>query len=191
MKDYERRIKDAEDLAANPKEYLEKGKYIVEEKTAEEARNKKKDKALKRRGKAKVDYIQKEVQNKALGDLGESFVFEHEKKVLRDTGRPDLAELVEQMSKDDDSLGYDIKSFDSASGSEIHIEVKTTKGKKDQPFFITANEVAQSVANSDKSYLYRLYNYNENSKCFDILKIKGDLTPLCTSPELYSVSLDK
>ena len=190
MRDYEQLSKAKDDLVANPQKYLKTKTITVKEIEAKDVKIKKRQ-SSKRGGKVKVDYAQKEVHNKALGDLGEFFVVEYEKEELRKAGRSDLVDSVTRVSETDDSLGYDIKSYDTVTGSEIHIEVKTTKGNKKQPFFITANELTHSINNSDISYLYRLSDYDDDSKSFNILKIKGNLTPLCTSPELYSVTLEK
>jgi len=85
-------------------------------------------------------------------------------------------------------LGYDILSFDE-NGKEIFIEVKATKGSKENPFYITNSELLFSHLNKDKFYLYRLYNYDEENNLFEIEKIKGDLTHLCDQPISFKIHL--
>ena len=104
---------------------------------------------------------EKNLESRALGDLGERFVLEYERQRLSAAGREDLAARVSWASKEiGDGLGYDIKSF-TVDGRDILIEVKTTTGRKDVPFFVTENELAVS---EDKALAYRLY------RVFDFLE---------------------
>lgn len=72
--------------------------------------------------------------------IDESAIYEMEKANLIRLGKKDLAAKVEWVSQDDDSLGYDINSFDK-DGNEFHIEVKTNSSSKYLDFYITANEL--------------------------------------------------
>ncbi len=75
-----------------------------------------------------------------LGEDGEQFVLELERSRLEAAGQPELAEKVAWVSKEvGDGLGYDIESFEE-DGHQIFIEVKTTKGPIDTPFYLTENE---------------------------------------------------
>jgi hypothetical protein len=76
----------------------------------------------------KPDYESQAKRYKKIGDRGEQIVMLAEKEFLKKEGKVKLAENVEQKSKDDDSLGYDILSF-NLDGSEKHIEVKSSQRK--------------------------------------------------------------
>ena len=114
--------------------------------------------------------------NMEVGLRGEELVLFYEKKRLLEKGRKDLADLVDHVSLKDDSLGYDIKSFDldfNGQVKEIFIEVKTTVCSPDEEFFVSANELEKSKKYADNYWLYRVYDiYQENPKCY---KVTGDL----------------
>jgi hypothetical protein len=129
-----------------------------------------------------TDYIQREIENKRIGDLGEKWVINYETNKLKKIGKHKLAERVEHYSKEKgDGSGFDIKSFNEF-GKEIFIEVKTTIGKISTPFFITLQELERSKIEKKKYFLYRLYNLNEEMDECDLVIINGELTNLCTFP---------
>ena len=135
-----------------------------------------------------VNYIQNNIENKRIGDLGELWAINFEKKKLLKADKPKLAEKVKHVAKDKgDGLGYDILSFD-IDGKEIYIEVKTTKGNANSTFFITRNELERSKTERQSFYLYRVFNYNEETDNAELLIIKGDLTYLCEVPWTYKVN---
>jgi len=72
-----------------------------------------------------VNYIQNNIENKRIGDLGELWVVNREKQKLRKSNKPKLAEKVNHIAKNKgDGLGYDILSYDK-DGNKLFIEVKT------------------------------------------------------------------
>jgi hypothetical protein len=92
---------------------------------------------------------------------GELLVIQHERRVLTEGGRPDLAWRVRHVSQvEGDGAGYDVGSFTQV-GEPKYIEVKTTRGLAETPFFVTANEVAFSETHADEYHLYRVYNYDD------------------------------
>jgi NAD kinase len=107
----------------------------------------------------KVDYSETEKDNNIIGLKGEKLVIKYEKKRLIEQGEEELSKMVKHVSLiEGDGAGYDVKSY-TANGDVKCIEVKTTKGGKNTPFYITLNEVAFSEEYSDNYYLYRVYNY--------------------------------
>lgn len=77
--------------------------------------------------------------------------------------RPNLAGQVKHVSKDEgDGAGYDIYSF-TESGIPKFIEVKTTRGAADTPFYMTSNEVNFSREHRGHYHLYRVFNYRRDS----------------------------
>lgn len=136
-----------------------------------------------------VNHIQNNKENKRIGDLGENWVFEHEKQFLINNGKEKLAKKVEHSSKvKGDGLGYDILSY-QLDGKPKFIEVKTTKGSKNSTFFITRNELEKSIIDSENFYLYRVYEFDEEKNRGKILKIQGSLSGLCNTPINYKVKL--
>lgn len=131
----------------------------------------------------KFDPVERDMRNRQLGEEGERIVFEHEKSVLREGGRSDLAANVRWIAKEEgDGAGYDILSFDGR-GDEKFIEVKTTTGGNRTPFFITRNEHAFATAKSDQFQLVRLFEFNRAPRAF---VIDGDLANYVRlSPETY------
>lgn len=115
----------------------------------------------------KIDYSQRESNNRKLGECGEEFVLEYEKRRMTNAGRSDLINDVEWSSKiQGDGLGYDIRSFNPENDDELFIEVKTTNSGKYQPFFISHNEVNYSKEFADAYSLYRVYQYKMNPRLF-------------------------
>ena len=106
-----------------------------------------------------------ERKNKDLGEKGENFILDYEKERL--SSNPDLIKKIKHVSLSNDYAGYDILSFNE-DGTERFIEVKTTRGPITSDFFISPGEIKFSKENSDKYFLYRVYD-------FDIEKITGKI----------------
>jgi len=130
-----------------------------------------------------TDYASKQKRNKHWGDLGELWVLRYEK----DHCSSEFVNKISHASKSEgDGLGYDILSYDQ-NGHEKFIEVKTTTGNLNRPFFITGAEWQRSKKEPEKYFLYRLYNFNEKNKTADLLIIKGDLSKYCINPTEFEV----
>jgi len=124
---------------------------------------------------SKKDREKQDRRNGQIGDAGEIFVLNTEKRILVDSGRPDLADMVRHASKEDgDGLGYDIKSF-SPKGKIKFIEVKTTTGNRNTKFIITDSELDFSTQNPDNYYLYRIYDFKQNAKENPIYILQGNM----------------
>lgn len=122
----------------------------------------------------KVDWSKNHSESIKLGDAGERLVIHSEKEKLKALGKEDLAEKVQKKL---DGEGYDVLSFDE-HGNEIHIEVKTTLGRKSEPFYMSQNELQYAEEYPKNYFLFRLYNFDyiENSASFYILdaqELKG------------------
>ncbi|MEP7377618.1 MAG: DUF3883 domain-containing protein [Chitinophagaceae bacterium] len=136
-----------------------------------------------------VNFIENSIEAKRIGDLGEIWVYEQEKKKLSENGFTKLAEKVTHISNDNgDGTGYDIESYD-INGNKIFIEVKTTKNSFNSTFYISRNELERSKREGDSYYLYRVYNFNDETNEAEYKIIRGDLTNLCTTPVTYKVTL--
>src|SRR5271156_3466571 len=98
----------------------------------------------------KFDPVERDNRNRALGRAGESFVLEVERRQLAKRQRSDLSERVRWIADEDgDGAGYDILSFE-ASGRERLIEVKTTNGGANTPFFLSRNEYETAAARAEQ-----------------------------------------
>lgn len=138
-----------------------------------------------------INYIQNDIENKRIGDLGELWVIDRERKKLISAKKLELAEKVEHVAKSSgDGLGYDILSYDK-DGNKLFIEVKTTKGDLYSTFYITRNELEKSKMEGDFYRLYRVYNFDEENDNAECEIIKGDLSDLCKFPMTFKVNMKK
>jgi hypothetical protein len=116
----------------------------------------------------KRDYLERESQNRSLGLAGEEFALRFERWRLMQLGVGQLAEKVEHVSQTlGDGLGYDIRSF-GADGSERFIEVKTTSFGERTPFFVSANEVRFARSHAEQFSLYRLFDFRQAPRLFEL-----------------------
>lgn len=123
----------------------------------------------------KVNFLEREQNNTYIGQMGEKLILDYERWRLRNLGQVNLAESVEWVAQSDDSAGFDILSK-NLNGSDLYIEVKTTKLAKETPFFFTKNEYEFSLNKKNDFHLYRLFNFNSNSKLF---KVHGSFDQIC------------
>ena len=108
----------------------------------------------------KIDYEKKAKSNAKNGLLGESLVMSFEQNRLISLGREDLAKKVNWVSRVDDSIGYDIISFDvdeKGNEREKYIEVKTSEAN-DNIFYVSANEINVMNKFKDQYFIYRVFN---------------------------------
>ena len=116
----------------------------------------------------RFDVAGRDERNRALGYAGEERAFHHERSILRQSGREDLAQRVRWVSQEDgDGAGYDILSF-TTDGRERLIEVKTTNGLERTPFHISRNELEVADQRRDDWYLFRLYKFAREPRAFEL-----------------------
>jgi hypothetical protein len=134
-----------------------------------------------------VDYLAMEARNQSLGAAGEEFALGFEHKRLWESGRRDLADRIEHVSRTrGDGLGYDILSFET-SGRERLIEVKTTAFGAMTPFFASSMEVRVSEEHADAFRLFRIHKFREAPKLF---VLEGSLRETCLlDPTQYRASV--
>ncbi len=135
----------------------------------------------------KRDYLEREAANSSLGRAGEDFVVRFERWRLLQLGLAQLAEKVEHVAvTKGDGLGYDILSFD-LSGERRYIEVKTTAFGKRTPFFVSSNEVEFARSESDRFRLYRVFDFREEPRFFELA---GRIESNCSlDPHSFKASL--
>ena len=128
--------------------------------------------------------------NRQLGQLGEKFAVEVEKKrLLYSRERDDLASEGRVGGRDNAAtgLGFDVLSFDEADDSEWWIEVKTTGLGKHFPFYVTANEVRCSEDCPERFRLYRVFDFAKEPR---IYVVGGALSRGCRlEPVVYRASV--
>jgi hypothetical protein len=116
----------------------------------------------------KFDPSERDFRNRALGKAGEALIIDFERRRLAEVERRDLAGKVRWVSQEDgDGAGYDILSSDRA-GRERLIEVKTTRGARKTPFFLTGNERSFAEERPEAFRLYRVYEYGESPRFFKL-----------------------
>lgn len=113
----------------------------------------------------KRDYVSILEKNIYVGLKGEQFVMDYEKAYLRSKGKESLADKIEHVSLDDDTEGFDIRSFDE-QGRDRLIEVKTTLYDRYCKFFVSDNELKTSKRYNDKYYLYRLFTFERDPRFY-------------------------
>jgi|SRR5690554_542974 len=145
----------------------------------------------KKNKETKVDYSNRSRKFKRIGDRGEQIVLRAERQFLKKNGRKDLAKLVDQISERDDSVGYDIKSYE-LDGTEKLIEVKSTLRKiGNSNIFLSANEL-QVAENKENYYFYIIYEVG--SKRPKIWKVKSsdflNDSNIVKEPILYKLNMN-
>jgi len=126
----------------------------------------------------KVNYLEREQNNRNLGMKGEELVLDFEKWKLKRIGKGKLADAVRWIAKEEgDGAGFDILSKYS-SGKDKYVEVKTTKLSKETPFYFTQNELLFSKDHSKDYHLFRLFNFEKDTKMFTKI---GSLETICNS----------
>ena len=136
----------------------------------------------------KVDFAEGEEKNRILGLAGEELVIKYEKKKLEESGREDLAKNVLHTSLiEGDGAGYDILSW-TTKGEKIFIEVKTTTGGINTPFYMSRNEVMFSNVNAEHYCLYRLYEFDKDNNQAKFYVKNGDISQNSSlTPTQFSV----
>ena len=114
----------------------------------------------------KTNYIEREQNNRLLGEQGEQLVINYERWRLIKAGKEDLVDKIEWISKNlGDGTGYDILSK-NINGSDRYIEVKTTKLSKETPFYLTKTELSFASLKRNNFYLYRVFNFDSKPQFF-------------------------
>lgn len=113
----------------------------------------------------KIDYVAQEKNNRRLGINGEKFVIAYEKARLQEAGKDVLANNIDHVSREDDTAGFDIHSYET-NGKDRFIEVKTTNYARYTPFYVTSNELDTSRRLGERYQWYRLFNFSLDPRFF-------------------------
>jgi hypothetical protein len=124
----------------------------------------------------KVEWEKARDRNNEIGDQGEEFVLEFEVDRLVETlsiERATAMQNVQHLSRlQGDGLGYDISSIND-NGSPRYIEVKTTSGGFNQPFYMSKNEKHFFEYYEDSAFIYRVYNFSKETRHGDVRVISS------------------
>ncbi len=119
----------------------------------------------------KIDWEKARDRNNEIGDQGEEFVLEYEIDRLIEAlaiDRTLATQNVQHLSRlQGDGLGYDIFSIND-DGLPRYIEVKTTSGNFNQPFYMSKNERHFFEEYEDSAFIYRVYNFNRDTRRGDV-----------------------
>lgn len=119
-------------------------------------------------GSSPFDFTEQEARNRALGLAGEHFVIDFERARLEAAGLARLADRVEHVAVTLGSgAGFDVRSFE-IDGADRLIEVKTTRYGKETAFFISRNEIVVSERRADQFHLYRVFDFKQTPRLFDL-----------------------
>lgn len=146
-------------------------KAVITTEKIKERREKKRNFTAK-----KVDFEAINNENSALGDAGEIFALEWERNRLKDlkVSFDILDEVIHFSKKFGDGAGYDILSRKDNDYELLYIEVKTTKGGLDTPFYMSENEKSFMEIYKDNTLIYRVYNYDKDTNVGEIEIITYD-----------------
>lgn len=130
----------------------------------------------------KIDFIKRDERNRGLGKEGELWVLNYEKERTKGNN------VVHISEEQGDGAGYDILSVEDDGVTPRYIEVKTTTGGIDTPFFFSNNELQFSIANKEHYYIYRLYDFGNNN---NLAIIHGGLDEIDAQPVSYKCIVNK
>lgn len=117
----------------------------------------------------KINFDELNEKNKKLGEAGELYVLKYEANRLGNV----LGNKVRHISKEDgDGAGYDILSYNE-KGQVRFLEVKTTKGNLETPFYLTENERLFLEMYGEEAEIVRVYNFNLEENIGEIYRING------------------
>jgi predicted 2-oxoglutarate/Fe(II)-dependent dioxygenase YbiX len=111
----------------------------------------------------KVDWQQLQHSRDEIGVKGEIFIFEKERDKVNSFDPNSVGRVIHLSATEGDGYGYDIVSIDCL-GNPIYIEVKTTTGNINTPFYMSKNEkdFFENHIN-DNAVIYRVYDFNTAS----------------------------
>lgn len=151
-------------------------------------------KAVRRKGGVRnKDYLQEAEVNQALGRLGEEIVYRREvERVSVELGEEYTSQVIDVPRAEGDGAGYDIRSVRLTQDgiSTYFIEVKTTTGDANSPFFLTENERSFAALNADHLEIVRLHSLDQVKGEYQEYRLTGSqLLNMVMTPVSYRVEV--
>src|SRR5699024_8618579 len=126
-----------------------------------------------------------------LGYEGECFAVRYETTRVLAFAPEDLDRITHLSKEQGDGAGFDILSL-SDDGNTRYIEVKTTKGGLNAPFYMSENERQFFLHHqqSGDAFIYRVYNFDETAKkgCVEIISANELFSEYEFDPINYKVT---
>lgn len=120
----------------------------------------------------KLDYERINKEKQLIGNAGEELVYRDQIKFVKQNASEYLKSVRHVSKLDGDGAGYDICSFND-EGKLIYIEVKSTTGKKETPFYMSASEYAFYQMHKENYVIARVYEFDMSTKTGKIEYILG------------------
>ncbi|MBO4856255.1 MAG: DUF3883 domain-containing protein [Bacilli bacterium] len=117
----------------------------------------------------KINHQKSQQKNERKGLIGEKLIVIDENNKLASLS---LNLTADHNSLEDDTLGYDITSFDE-TGKKIYIEVKTTTTNRLDGFHLSSKEVEKAIEYEDNYRLYRVYALDVKNKTYKVEIFNG------------------
>lgn len=151
-------------------------------------------KAVSRKGGVRnKDYLQEAAANQALGRLGEEIVLRREiERVSIELGEEYKSQVIDVPHVEGDGAGYDIRSVRLAQEgvTTYFIEVKTTTGDANTPFFLTENERNFAALNADHLEVVRIHSLDQFKGEYQEYRLTGNqLLDMVMTPVSYRVEV--
>jgi hypothetical protein len=139
------------------------------------------------------DYLQEAAANQALGRLGEEIVLTRERQRVKvELGEEYQSQVIDVPRVEGDGAGYDIRSVRRTQEgiSTYFIEVKTTTGDANTPFFLTENERNFAALNADQLEIVRLHSLDQSKGEYQEYRLAGgQLLNMVMTPVTYRVEV--
>ena len=120
----------------------------------------------------KIDFDRINEERKRIGMDGEELVYKDQIRFVSNHASEYLKYVRHVSRLDGDGAGYDICSFDE-NKKLVYIEVKSTTGKKETPFYMSASEYAFFELHKENYIIARVYDFDLTSKTGKIDYISG------------------
>jgi hypothetical protein len=151
-------------------------------------------KAVSRRGGVRnKDYLQEAAANQALGRLGEEIILNREiERVSVELGEEYTSQVIDVPHAEGDGAGYDIRSVRLTQDgiSPYFMEVKTTSGDANTPFFLTENERKFAALNADQLEVVRIHSLDQSKREYQEYRLTGSqLLNMVMTPVTYRVEV--